>query len=508
MHHVELYAQVRRYVMVDHHSQRAAAAAFGISRDMVAKMLKHALPPGYRRSKPAAKPKLDPFMGWIDATLESDKQVHRKQRHTAKRLFERLRDEHGYQGRYTAVKTYVRDKQMRSREMFVPLVHEPGHAQVDFGEARVVIGGVAQKGHFFSLVLPHSDAPFVMIFPRENSESFCQGHVDACAFFGGVPRSILYDNTTIAVGKILSDDQRRRTLVFDQLVSHYLFRDRFARPATGNDKGNVEGVVKFAQRSLLTPIPHAESWDALNLQLRERCLARRQDHVRGSEGTIGDRLLRDQAAFLPVPPAPFDCCRVTSGRVSSQSLVRYKTNDYSVPVAFGYRQVVIKAYVHEIVIAHGTEVIARHPRCYGRDDFVFNPLHYLPLIEQKPRSLDQAAPLHGWNLPDEFVLFRRQLESRLGGPHGRREFIAVLRLLEVFQLDQVHRAIQGAMTCRAFSYDGVKHLIQAALEHRPARLDLEHYPHLPSALVEITKPSDYNTLLEPRSPNERELMPC
>jgi len=518
MHHVELYAQVRRYVMVDHHSQRAAAAAFGISRDMVAKMLKHASPPGYRRSKPSAKPKLDPFIPWIDGILESDKKIHRKQRHTAKRLFQRLRDEHGYQGHYTAVKDYVREKTIRSREMFVPLVHEPGHAQVDFGEARVVIGGVEQKGHFFSMILPHSDAPFVMIFPRENSESFCQGHVDAFTFFGGVPRSILYDNTTIAVGKILSEGQRRRTRVFDQLVSHYLFRDRFARPATGNDKGNVEGLVKIAQRSFLTPIPHAETWQVLNERLRAQCLARREDYVRGADGTIGERLLRDQAALLPVPAAPFDCCRITSGRVSSQSLVRYKTNDYSVPVAFGHRQVVIKAYVHDLVIAHGSEIIARHPRSYERDDFIFNPLHYLALIEQKPRSLDQAAPLQNWNLPEEFAIFRRLLESRLGGPHGRREFIAVLRLMEIYQLEQVHRAIQEAMACRAFSYDGVKHLIQAALEHRPARLDLEHYPHLPLTMVEITKPSDYNALLEAIGPLRQkptaqesaglELVPC
>jgi len=496
MHIVELYAQVRRHVMVDHHSQRATATAFGISRDMVAKMLKYASPPGYRRSKPSARPKLDPFIPWIDATMEADQQIHRKQRHTAKRLFERLRDEHGYQGRYTVVKDYVREKALRTREMFVPLVHEPGHAQVDFGEARVVIAGVEQKGHFFSMILPHSDAPFVMIFPRENTESFCQGHVEAFAFFGGVPRRILYDNTTIAVGKILAEGKRQRTPVFDQLVSHYLFRDSFARPATGNDKGNVEGLVKYVQRSFLTPIPQAESWEALNQQLNVRCLKRRQDRVRGSEGTIGERLVRDQAALLPLPSAPFDCCQISSGRVSSQSLVRYKTNDYSVPVAFGFRQVVIKAYVHEIVIAHGTEIIARHPRSYARNDFIFNPLHYLALIEQKPRSLDQAAPLQGWNLPDEFATFRRLLESRLGGRHGRREFIAILRLLEPYRLDQVHQGILDALAHGAISYDGVKHLIQATLEHRPPRLNLKRYPHLPLTLVQITKPCDYNVLLE------------
>jgi transposase len=166
-------------------------------------------------------------------------------------------------GCYTVVKDVVREHERRTREMFVPLVHPPGDAQVDFGEAVVVIDGVEQKGHFLALVLPHSDAPFVEVFPMETTEAFCQGHVDAFAFFGGVPRSIVYDNTKIAVARILADGERKRSQVFDQLVSHYLFHDRFARIRKGNDKGNVEGLVKFTQRTILTPIPHAPSWEAL-----------------------------------------------------------------------------------------------------------------------------------------------------------------------------------------------------------------------------------------------------
>ena len=497
MHTVEMYAQVRRYVAVDGHSKRSASRQFGISRDLVDKMLLHAVPPGYQRTKLSAKPKLDSYTGWIDATMEADARINRKQRHTAKRLFERLRDEHGYLGGYTVVKDYVRERKIRCREMFVPLVHEPGHAQVDFGEAIVAADGVEQKGHFLAMDLPHSDTPFVGIYPKETTEAFCQGHVDAFAFFGGVPRSILYDNTAIAVGRILNDGERQRTRVFDQLVSHYLFRDRFARVGKGNDKGNVEGLVKYTQRTILTPIPQAASWEALNEVIRARCLQRRQDRVRGSDGTIGERLVRDLAAFLPLPVAPFDCCQLVPGRVSSQSLVRHKTNDYSVPVAFGYRRVVIKAYVHQIVIAHGAEVIARHRRSYDRDDLICDPLHYLSLIERKPGCLDQAAPLQNWILPDEFATFRRLAESRLGGKAGRREFISLLRLHECYRADQVHRGVIAALSLGAISYDAVKHLIQAALEHRPVRLDLAQYPHLPQTLVQITDPSAYNALLVP-----------
>lgn len=496
---MEIYAQVRRYVMVEGHSQREATRQFGISRDMVAKMLRHALPPGYRRAAPAARPKMKPFLGWIEATLEADKAVHRKQRHTAKRIFDRLRAEHGYTGGYTVVKDVVREHERRTREMFVPLVHPPGNAQVDFGEAFVVVDGVEQKGHFLALDLPHSDAPFVEIFPKETTEAFCQGHVDAFAFFGGVPRSILYDNTKIAVAQILADGERKRSQVFDQMVSHYLFQDRFARVRKGNDKGNVEGLVKYTQRTILTPIPSAPSWAALNEQVRERCLRRRADRIRGSEQTIGERLLADQAAFLPLPSAPFDCCQLVPGRVSSQSLVRFKRNDYSVPVAYGHRDVLVKAYVHDVVLCHGSEVIARHRRSYEREVMVFDPVHYLPLIERKPGCLDQAAPLVGWELPDDFAVLCRLLRSRLG-KRGAREYISVLRLHEAFRADQVHAAVIAALRLGAISYDAVKHCLLAALEGRPAKLDLVHYPHLPQTDVAITDPAAYNELLLETAP--------
>lgn len=496
MHTVELYAHVRRYVMADHHSQREAARHFGISRDMVAKMVAHAQPPGYRRTMPVVRPTLAPFLAWISETLKTDQQKPRKQQHTAKRIFERLRDEHGYTGGYTVVKDVIREQARRQREMFVPLIHPPGHAQVDFGEAVVVVGGVEQKGHFLAMDLPHSDAPFVMIFPKETTEAFCQGHVESFAWFGGVPLSILYDNTVIAVSRILDSGERIRTRVFDQLVSHYLFRDRFARVAKGNDKGNVEGLVKYTQRTILTPIPEAVDWETLNTLIRERCLRRRHDVIRGATGTIGERMKADVAALMPLPSAPFDCCRVVPGQVSSQALVRFLTNDYSVPVAFGHRAVLIKAYVHQVVICHAAEVIARHPRSYERDTMIFDPLHYLPLIERKIGSLDQAAPLAGWILPEDFAILRRLLESRLG-KNGSREYVGVLRLHEAFSAAQVHTAVLTALRLSAISYDGVKHCLLAALENRPPRLDLEQYPHLPHPEVATTDPLAYNALLEP-----------
>ena len=188
-------------------------------------------PPGYSRQSPPKKPKLSPYTGVIGRILEDDLRRPRRQRHTAKRIFERLRDEYGFDGGYTTVKDYVRENRRQTREMFVPLSHAPGHAQWDFGEALVVIGGAEQKAHCFVIDLPHSDGCFVKAYPAETTEAFLDGHVSAFAFLGGVPQGILYDNTRLAMAKILGDGRRKRTRAFTELQSHYLFKDRFGRPA-------------------------------------------------------------------------------------------------------------------------------------------------------------------------------------------------------------------------------------------------------------------------------------
>src|ERR687897_1009246 len=341
MFSVELYGRVRPACHVEGLSIREAARRFGLHRATVRKMLAFAVPPGYRRRDPPARPRLGAFTAVIDRILEEDRSAPAKQRHTAKRIHERLRAEHGFAGGYTIVKDHVRERRARVREVFVPLAHPPGHAQADFGEAVAVVGGVERKVHFFCLDLPHSDACFVRAYPAERLEAFCDGHNAAFAFFGGVPRSILYDNTRLAVARIRGDGTRERTRGFAELRSHCLFLDRFGRPGKGNDKGKVEGLVGYARRNFLVPVPRVESFAAL-------------------------------------------------------SRARHDRNDYSVPTEYGHRAVLVRGHVDEVVIACGAETIARHPRSYAREDFVFDPLHYLALLERKVGALDQAAPLRGW----------------------------------------------------------------------------------------------------------------
>ena len=491
---MELYAQVRRSVYVEGLSEREAARRFGLARETVRKMLRYATPPGYRRSKPVRRPKLDPFTGIIDQILADDYQQPRKQRHTAKRIFDRLREEHGFTGGYSSVKEYVREKRLGSEEMFVPLAHPPGDAQADFGEAVAMIDEVRRKAHYFVIDLPHSDDTFVKAFPGETTAAFCEGHNAAFRYFGGVPRSIVYDNTKIAVAKTLGDGTRKRTRVFSELQSHYLFADRFGRPGKGNDKGKVEGLVGYARRNFMVPIPRFASWEALNEHLGAKCRKNRERRLRRHSETIGERFARDRRAFLPLPAAPYDACDKRSTRVTSLSLVRYQTNDYSVPTRYGHREVLVKGYVDEVAICCGSEEIARHRRSYEREELIFDPLHYLALLERKTNALDQAAPLQGWRLPQELVRLRRLLEVRLGKP-GKREYVQVLRLLEDFALSDVAAAARQAVELGTIGFDAVKHLLLCRLERRPPRLDLTQYPHLPAAQVEQTSASDYLALL-------------
>ncbi len=334
-------------------SKRAIARHFCISRDSVEKMILYSVPPGYRRTAPVKRPKLDGFTEIIDAWLLEDADRPRKQRHTAKRVLDRLRDEHGFTGGYTIVKAYLREHQRRSREMFVPLHHAPGHAQADFGEALVVIGGVEQKAHFFVFDLPHSDACYVRAYPAATAEAWADGHVHAFAFFGRVPLSVLYDNDRCLVARILPDGTRKRATLFSGMLSHYVIEDRYGRPGKGNDKGAVEGIVGWSRRNFMVPLPRFATWDEFNIWLEEQCRKRQSEILRGHQETIGERLQRDLAAMMPLPPAPFEACDQATGRVSSQALVRYRTNDYSVPVSYGHREVWIRGYVDEVVIGCG-----------------------------------------------------------------------------------------------------------------------------------------------------------
>jgi transposase len=498
MYGVEIYATVRQMVFLQGKSRRAVARQLGISRDSVAKMCRYAEPPGYVRRHPAGRPKLGLLTGVIDAILDGDETAPAKQRHTAKRIWQRLRDEHGFAGGYTTIRDYVRRVKTRRREVFVPLAHPPGHAQIDFGEAIGVIGGVRRKLHVFCCHLPHSDAIFVKAYPAETQEALLDGLASSFSFFGGVPESVLLDNMKLAVARILPTGERERTLAFTRAVSHFVFQDRYGRPGRGNDKGNVEALVKFSRLAFLTPVPAASSFAELNARLEAQCLARLSESSGRDPRLIGERLEADLAAFRSLPTGAFEACDTRPGRASSTSLVRYRNVDYSVPTAHAYTSVLIKGFVDCVAIFTGGEEIARHVRSYEAGDLVCDPRHYLALIEQKPGALDQAAALQGWELPPSFAEVRRLLEAR-SGKAGKREYIQILRLTEIAAPELVGAVITDAIRRGVIGFDAVKQLLVARIERRAPRLDPSAYPYLPLAQVKATAASDYSALLSGRA---------
>ncbi len=258
--------------------------------------------------------------------------------------------------------------------------------------------------------------------------------------------------------------------------------------------GKVEGLVGYSRRNFMVPMPRFASWAAFNDYLEEQCLNRQADILRGHKISIGERLQADLAAMQGLPAAPFEACDLRSGQVTSTSVVRYRGNDYSVPVAFGHREVWIKGFVDRVVIGCAAEVIAEHARSYDPGDMVFDPVHYLRLIERKIMAFDQAAPLQDWDLPDAFSTLQRLLEARQGKT-GKREYVQVLRLLEHHEQNVLHAAIKDALQMGAISFDAIKHLVLCRVERRLPRLDLDLYPFLPRTNVATTSASSYMSLL-------------
>lgn len=485
------WMEIRRRVLVDQVSKRQILRETGMHWRTLQKILAHPAPPGYRQSKPRPS-KLDAYRPTLERILEEDRALPRRQRHTAKRIYERLCEE-GFTGSYTIVKDALRELRARKQEVFVPLRHDPGEAQVDFGEALVKMGGVLRKVAFFAMVLPYSDAVFIMTFERECTETFWEGHVRAFGFFGGVPHRIRYDNSRVMVRQIVGARQREVTQGFAQLASHYLFDHAFCRVRRANEKGVVEGVVKFARLNFFVPVPEVRDFDELNAHLLAACRSDLKRQLRGHSKPKGALLEEERPSLLSLPEVAFDACRVGSGQADSESLVRFDRNDYSVPVEYAHHPVSIRGYVHRVEIGYRQRTIAVHPRCWGREQYVFEPVHYLSLLERKVGAFDQARPLTDWSLPDCFAVLRRRLEAEC--EQGTREYIRVLRLLEKHPMGELRRAVEQGLAQRVHSRDGIVQYIRPVEPWGRTTFTLDGREHLRHVQVTQTNVNDYTELL-------------
>jgi transposase len=491
---MELWAEIRRRVLNNELSKRAACIEYDLHWDTLKKILEHVEPPGYRHQQPRSKPKISPFLPIIHQILEADRRAPRKQRHSAKRIFDRLREEHGYLGGYTIVKDAVRQWKQYGQEVFLPLTHPPGQAQVDFGFAEAIIDHQMSKVALFVMTLPYSDALFIQAFPRECSESFLEGHKRAFIFFGAVPRRISYDNSKVAVAKITGSRQRQVTREFLRLKSHYLFEDHFCLVGRANEKGHVERLLDYGRSNYLVPVPHVGSLHQLNEQLLQRCQQDLERQLRGKSSAKGSLLLEERGSMLSLPKPEFQARRVTQAAANSLSLVRFDTNSYSVPVKYAHRQITLVATVDEVRLVFEDRLIARHDRHWGREQFIFNPVHYLALLERKPGGFDYARPLADWHLPSCFDTLRRR-QQRQGDGLGTREFIRVLRLLEQATISQLADAVEYALDIDITDADSIRVILQHRRESSIALFSLDGRPHLKMVSVESTDPGDYQQLL-------------
>lgn len=492
---MEQWAKIRQRVLVKGASKRSVLRETGIHHETLEKMLTYSQPPGYRRAAEYPKPKIGPYLDRIRQILIEDRSAPKKQRHTAKRIFDRIRSE-GYPGGYTQVKVAVRELRKRQKEVFVPLVHRPGEAQADFGYALVKEQGRLRKVAFFVMTLPYSDAIFLQVFERITTEVFWEAHRRAFEFFGGVPCRITYDNEKIWVAKVLSAHGRKLTDGFLQFQSHYLFEAHFCRVRRANEKGAVESDVRYGRQNFLVPVPQVRELEELNVELVARCREDLAGQSRGKAGRRGERLREDQAMFRPLPAAPFDACRKVSTMASSLSLVCFDRNQYSVPVRYAHRPVVVKGYTDRVEVYQQTERIAVHNRLWGKDGVSFDPVHYLALLERKPGALDHARPLEGWGLPECFGVLRRRLEDeekREGG--GTREYIHVLRLLETHPLPAVTRAVKKGLGVNALTRDAIAQFLIPQEDWRQTTFRLEGREHLRQVRVAQTDVSQYGSLL-------------
>jgi transposase len=491
---MQWWTDIRRKVLVEQISKRQIMAEYGIHTKTLNKILASSVPPGYQMNRPRPKPKIGPFIGRIEQILIQDREMPRKQRHTSKRIFDRIKEE-GYTGGYTQVKEAVRDLKGRQKEVYIPLAQRPGEAQMDFGFALVNLNGVLRKVAFFVMSLPFSDAVYVQVYEKVCTEVFWDGHVRAFAFLGGVPSRISYDNERVMVAKVLQNHQRKLTDGFLQLQSHYLFKEHFCNVRRGNEKGAVESMVRYTRSNFMVPVPEVRSLEELNRTLEQRCREELGRTLRGKVKTKAQLLEEERSHFLDLPAVPFDACRIKTRTASSLSLVRFDRNDYSVPVRCAHYKTVVKGYIDQVEVYKGNERIAVHPRLWGKEGVHFDPVHYLALLERKPGGLDHARPLEDWTLPACFRDLRRRLEAD-HGHEGTREYIKVLRLLEKHSTKELSRAIDHGLRCGATSKDAIAQFLSPRPEWRLTQFNLDGREHLRLVNVKSVELSDYNRLVE------------
>lgn len=457
----------------------------GHSRNTIKKAIRGE-PWGYKEREHQPFPALAPFMEVIEGWLTTDKQQPQKQRHTARRIYNRLVEECAYAGGESTVRRYVRLAKVRlgigKAKAFIPCDPEAGYeAEVDWGSARAVIAGGPVGLKFFCMRSKYSGKHFVRFYPCERQQAFFDAHIHAFDFYGGIIPRLIYDNLTSAVKKVLLGRDRIEQESFVKFKAYYSFEARFCNRGQGHEKGGVEGLVGFARRNYMVPVPEAQSLLELNEKIFARCLAYGNHKIAGRDKTVNELYEQEKAFLICCPEEPFANVRTWDGRVDKYATVSVDKNRYSVPT--GYVGFKVKALlgVDEIAIFFGTKKLATHYRLYGNNKWSLNPDHYLDLIYQRPLAFNSARPILQWRSrwPESFEQLLQRFCQSQGETRGIKDFLLVLMLYRQRSAGEVEAAVALAVENNIRSSQGVRHILLYTDELAAGIDPLKNWPSLP-----------------------------
>jgi transposase len=501
---MELFEQIRRDRDREGLSVRALAVRHGVHRRAVRQALASPLPPAKRSPVSRPAPRLGSYHALIDAWLEADREAPRKQRHTARRVWQRLVEEHGAEVSERQVRRHVHSRRRELGdvgEAFVPQHHEPGaEAEVDWGQAWATIDGERVKIHLFQLRLCHSGAAFAAVFLNETQQAFLEGHADAFEFLGGVPELIRFDNLSSAVKQVLKGRRRVESDRFVALRSHYLFHSQFTVVGLqgAHEKGGIEGEVGRFRRRHLVPVPAVQSLDELNKRLRAGCEADLARRITGQPRTVGEALAAERPLLRALPEERAQTAEQATPRVDSKAMITVRRNRYSVPVALVGLRVLAQVGARQITVSHDGKIVARHDRLSGCFGVAAQLDHYLELLARKPGALAGSLALHQerrrgrW--PGCLDELWGKLTERYGPSEAARQMVDVLLLAREHSPARLELAVRGALAAGA--HDGRAVGVLARRAERPPAAVIEDLPeHL--AAHERPEPTlgDYDRLL-------------
>ena len=499
---VEIREKIRRAYFVEEKSIRQIARELSCSRRTIRKAIASAERASYTLSDPRPAPVLGPHRAHIQELLAESEGMPRKQRYTGHTIYKLLRKE-GYTGSESSVRAYIADlrREKKRRQVYIPLEFDPGtDGQMDWGEGQAVISGERATVQLFYMRLCYSRKLFMMAFPNQKQEAFFEGHVQAFHFFDGVPQRIAYDNLKAAVQRILEGRNRQEQKRFILFRSHYLFDSRFCTPGQGHEKGRVEKGVGFGRRNYLAGVPAFDSFKDLNVHLLACCLEDDARQVDRQPVPIGEAWEMEKPYLLPLPEKDFKCCVSKPVALNGYSQVEYDTNRYSVPSDQAYPQLMLKAYSFRIDIIYMEDVIASHPRCYGRKQDILDPLHYLPLLEQRPGAFDHAKPVRRWRKtwPPVYERLLTHLRNKWPDGKGVREFVSILKLHEDHPADVIAEAVTQALAYGCGHLDGVRICLRQITDPEAPipTIDLAEWPELVGVGAQEIDLACYDRLLE------------